>query len=350
MKVWHVDSSFIISFIVPYWVLSCMQAKDGTIELSIFQQNGVSPEFRVRFLDWKGTCDLPQLCAHLTVRIVRADGSTKKFWFTPLSELSLRSMASVPAPHRFRAEIHYFKEVLTVQFSQRSDNGNIDDDGSNMDSSGGRLKPLLDKSSEIEGEGATQQKYEQDNNFRAAVLHVLADAFVSVLTIIAIAVAGTVRGAWFLNPAVGIVGAGVIISWAYQLIGDTVSPLLDLSPDPALNDKICQLIESDGQTAVQDLHVWKLGPGKLGVVLSVETNVRGRDRDFYYSKLRWVRALAHITIEVCYSKAEEYGQACAPAAVAVAQGQSLYHARGSGRRSSKDGTAAYAPLHTFAEL
>lgn len=35
-----------------------------------------------------------------------------------------------------------------------------------------------------------QQKYEQDNNFRAAVLHVVADAFVSVLTIVAIALAG----------------------------------------------------------------------------------------------------------------------------------------------------------------
>lgn len=141
-------------------------------------------------------------------------------------------------------------------------------------------------------------KYEQDNNFRAAVLHVIADAFVSVLTILAIAVAGTVKQAWFLNPLVGILGAGVILSWSYQLITDTMCALLDLSPDAALNVKIRDIIEADGVSQVTDLHVWKLGPGKLGVIISVVTAAEDYGRDYYAAKLTKYKALAHITIEV----------------------------------------------------
>lgn len=144
----------------------------------------------------------------------------------------------------------------------------------------------------------TAPKYTQDNNFRAAVLHVLADAFVSVLTIVAIAIAGTVKGAWFLNPLVGIVGAAVIVSWAYQLIGDTMGALLDLCPDPALQAKLSNLIEADGQSMVTDLHLWKLCPGKLGLIVAVQTTQEGREREYYASKLSKIRALVHITVEI----------------------------------------------------
>jgi Co/Zn/Cd efflux system component len=145
---------------------------------------------------------------------------------------------------------------------------------------------------------ASPAKYEQDNNFRAAVLHVVADAFVSVLTIVAIAIAGTVPGAWFLNPLVGMLGAGVILSWSYQLITDTMCALLDLCPDTELNTRLREVLEADGVSQVTDLHVWKLGPGKLGVIASVLTGVESNRREYYASKLAKYKALAHITVEV----------------------------------------------------
>ena len=41
--------------------------------------------------------------------------------------------------------------------------------------------------------GSPKEKYEQDNNFRAAVIHVLLDAFVSCLVIIELIIVGQVK-------------------------------------------------------------------------------------------------------------------------------------------------------------
>src|SRR5215467_11666842 len=55
--------------------------------------------------------------------------------------------------------------------------------------------------------------HSHDLNFRAAYLHVLADAFTSVLAITALSGGKFFGWAW-LDPVVGIVGSGVVFSWA----------------------------------------------------------------------------------------------------------------------------------------
>src|SRR5216110_4123553 len=68
--------------------------------------------------------------------------------------------------------------------------------------------------------------HHKDLNLRAAYLHVLADAFTSVLTITALTGGKFFGWAW-LDPAVGIVGSGVVFSWAYTLLRDASGILLD---------------------------------------------------------------------------------------------------------------------------
>ena len=68
--------------------------------------------------------------------------------------------------------------------------------------------------------------HDHDLNLRAAYLHVLADAFTSVLAIAALTGGKFFGWAW-LDPVVGIVGSGVVFSWAYTLLRDTSGILLD---------------------------------------------------------------------------------------------------------------------------
>jgi Co/Zn/Cd efflux system component len=54
-------------------------------------------------------------------------------------------------------------------------------------------------------------------NLRSAYLHVLADAATSVFAILAL-IGGKFFGANWLDPVMGIVGAGLVAIWAYGLL------------------------------------------------------------------------------------------------------------------------------------
>ena len=58
---------------------------------------------------------------------------------------------------------------------------------------------------------------DRDNNMRAAIVHVMADAAVSVLVIVGLLLARAFGWLW-MDPLAGIVGACVIASWSYGLI------------------------------------------------------------------------------------------------------------------------------------
>ena len=135
----------------------------------------------------------------------------------------------------------------------------------------------------------------RDNNMRAAVVHVLADAAVSVLVIAGLTLALLFRWSW-MDPAVGFIGALVIAAWAYTLIRDTGAILLDMNPDRTMTERMRAVIETDGDR-LTDLHVWRVGPGHLAAILSVET-CQQRGPDYYQSQLRRFRSLSHVTVEV----------------------------------------------------
>src|SRR5205807_3162950 len=99
----------------------------------------------------------------------------------------------------------------------------------------------------------------RDNNMRAAVIHVMADAAVSVLVIAGLLMARTFGWLW-MDPLAGFIGALVIANWSFGLLRDTGSILLDRTPDPRMAEKVRRVVESEGDR-VTDLHLWRLGPG-----------------------------------------------------------------------------------------
>ncbi|ALK32727.1 Cation diffusion facilitator family transporter [Burkholderia plantarii] len=141
-----------------------------------------------------------------------------------------------------------------------------------------------------------QAFHARDHNFRAAYLHVIGDAVVSVLAIAGLIAARAFGWNW-MDPLAGIVGALVIANWSFVLIRDTGATLLDMTPDPALAARIRERIEGDGD-AVVDLHLWRLGPGHLSAALSVVTGSARRDARFYHQRLAGVDGLSHLTVEV----------------------------------------------------
>ena len=135
----------------------------------------------------------------------------------------------------------------------------------------------------------------RDNNMRSAIIHVAADAMVSVLVIVGLVLARLFGWLW-MDPLAGIVGAAVIASWSYGLVRDTGAVLLDVVPDRKLADSLRQTIENEGDR-LADLHLWRVGPGHLAAIVCVATSEQ-REPDYYRERLARYKVLSHVTIEV----------------------------------------------------
>jgi cation diffusion facilitator family transporter len=138
--------------------------------------------------------------------------------------------------------------------------------------------------------------HHHDHNYAAAYVHVLADAFTSLLAIAALA-GGLWWGLGWLDPAVALIGAVVIGRWAVGVLRDSARALVDASAPPKLAAQIRALIEGDGDAKLADLHVWQVGPGAYAAALSiVADNPQPCAR--YEQRLHAVKALKHTTIAV----------------------------------------------------
>jgi cation diffusion facilitator family transporter len=224
----------------------------GGLVLSVFE-DGVPPRFRLRGES------LTLSPATVSLETVRPDGARQQFAFSDHGDF-LESVEEIPEPHAFTAMLTLSGADHAVVFTEHE-------------------------------HGA----HDRDNNLRAAVIHVVADAAVSVLVIIGLVLARLFGWLW-MDPLAGIVGACVIASWSYGLIRDTGAILLDMNPDRKLTDQIRQTVEASGD-AVADLHLWRLGPGHLGAILSVVAG-GGRDEAYYRTRLARFPALSHVTIEM----------------------------------------------------
>jgi len=138
--------------------------------------------------------------------------------------------------------------------------------------------------------------HHQDNNLRAAYVHVLADAATSVLAIVALALGMTFAVAW-ADPLVGVIGAVVIAIWAVGLVRDSALVLLDAEDDPALAKAIRDVVEREMNGKVFDLHLWRLGPGHHGLIVSVAGAAADGERLKTLLHERY-SSLSHITVEL----------------------------------------------------
>jgi cation diffusion facilitator family transporter len=229
----------------------------GVVALEVFE-HGMPPRFRLRAETG------PALAAQTaSIETVRPDGSRQVFAMHDQGGY-LESIDEIPEPHAFTAHL---------RIGQRDYPATIEEHEHAHESAG------------------------RDNNMRAAIIHVMADAAVSVLVIVGLLLASAFGWLW-MDPLAGIVGAAVIASWSYGLVRDTGAILLDMIPDRQMADNLRRTLESDGDQ-LADLHLWRLGPGHLGAIISVITR-QARDADYYRARLARFKSLSHLTIEVLH--------------------------------------------------
>ena len=236
------------------------------LEIEVFEDN-VPPRFRVRTDN-----GAPLEAAGFTIETVRPDGGRQLFSFENRGGY-LESRDEIPEPHAFLAR------VRLVRDSQQHER---------------------ELEFEEHDHEAAPGAHHRDNNMRAAVIHVAADAAVSVLVIVGLLLARTFGWLW-MDPLAGLIGAIVIANWSVGLLRDTGSILLDRTPDPRMAEKVRNIIESDGDH-VTDLHLWRLGPGHLGAIISVATT-KGREPAHYRQRLARLADLSHVTVEVQHPRA-----------------------------------------------
>jgi cation diffusion facilitator family transporter len=242
--------------------LQRIQAVGGNVEISVYEE-GVPPRFRLVF-------EGPKPAAlYVSLETIRPDGARQNFAFADRGAY-LESMDEIPEPHEFQVLLQLPGERHALAFAEH---GHQDDDHA------------------MTGSASTHR----DNSIRSAYIHVIADAAVSVLAIAGLILARSFGWVW-MDPVAGMIGALVIANWSFGLTRDTAGVLLDVVPDRHMQDQIRKTVEDTGDQLV-DLHLWRLGPGHLGLMLSVVTK-EPRAPAFYRAKLERFKALSHVTVEV----------------------------------------------------
>lgn len=157
---------------------------------------------------------------------------------------------------------------------------------------------LLKDGHHHEGEhGHGAHHHHHDLNLRSAYLHVIADAATSVLAIAAL-VGGKFWGASWLDPVMGVVGAGLVLVWAYGLLRDSGKVLLDAEMNAPVVAEIRDVIAASPVPAhISDLHVWRVGKGKYACIVSLVTSSDVAP-EYFKQQLRIHEELAHITVEL----------------------------------------------------
>jgi cation diffusion facilitator family transporter len=135
-----------------------------------------------------------------------------------------------------------------------------------------------------------------DHNLRAAYLHVLADALTSVLAIVAL-LSGKYFGWNWMDAAMGLVGAAIILHWSLGLLRQTGPILLDASMPEGQRRAIAQCIEADRDNRIADLHLWRLGAEDYAAIISLVTH-EPQPIEHYRALLRPFPQLKHVSIEV----------------------------------------------------
>ena len=225
------------------------------LAVAVFE-DGVPPRFRVM----AESGSLPD-ASELTIETIRPDGGRQLFAFADKGAY-LESRDEIPEPHAFVARV-------------------------SLDQAG-----TQDLTFEEHDHDAAHHR---DNNMRAAIVHVIADAAVSVLVIAGLLLARAFGWLW-MDPLAGLIGAAVIANWSVALIRDTGGILLDRMPDRRIAEKVRTTVESEGDR-VTDLHLWRLGPGHLGAIVCVAT-ATAREAAHYRQRLACFADLSHVTVEV----------------------------------------------------
>ena len=138
--------------------------------------------------------------------------------------------------------------------------------------------------------------HHHDHNLKAAYLHVIADALTSVLAIVAL-LAGKTLGWNWMDPAMGVVGALVILRWSYGLLRETSAVLLDRGLPIATMAAIREAIETHADSRITDFHIWPVGSHQFAAIIAIVTHFP-EPPEFYKNLLNDYPQLTHVTVEI----------------------------------------------------
>lgn len=134
-----------------------------------------------------------------------------------------------------------------------------------------------------------------DHNHQSALVHVIADAFTSVLAIAALLLGKYFGWSW-ADPMMGIVGSIVILKWSYNLCKATTWELLDGKSKIISEDKIKNIFSDIKDAEVTDLHVWRVAPNAHACEMMVYNN-NPKGTEFYRERILNEFSIEHLIIE-----------------------------------------------------
>lgn len=152
---------------------------------------------------------------------------------------------------------------------------------------------------------------DRDMNIRGAFLHMAADALVSLGVVV-----GGGLALWFgwdwIDPAISLVIAAVIVWGTWSLFRQSLHLLFDGVPDGVDLRAVQQLLESlPGVTRVHDLHVWAMGTSQIALTAHLVMPEGQADDAFLESATKRLNhdfRIEHVTLQVVRVP---FGRACA---------------------------------------
>lgn len=146
-----------------------------------------------------------------------------------------------------------------------------------------------------ENENHHDSGHVHDHNHKSALVHVIADAFTSVLAIVAL-ILGKQLGWQWADPVMGIVGSIVILKWAYSLCKATIWELLDGSSKLITKDDIKNLFSNEKGIEITDLHIWRIAPNAHACELMVFNN-DPKGTEYYRTRILNEFPIEHLIVE-----------------------------------------------------
>jgi cobalt-zinc-cadmium efflux system protein len=146
-----------------------------------------------------------------------------------------------------------------------------------------------------------------DLNRRGAILHLMADAAVSLATVIAGAGMWWLGWKW-LDPATALLVGVVIAVGTFGLLRESFSAAMDAVPNHIDQTAVGEFLSSQaGISAIHHLHIWPLGAGEVALTAHLVRPIAADDDAFIDATAQALSerfGISHATLQL------ERGQAC----------------------------------------
>ena len=143
------------------------------------------------------------------------------------------------------------------------------------------------------GHHSHTEDHHMDHNLRSAYVHVLTDALTSVLAIAAL-LSGLFFDQTWPDALVAILGALVILRWAWGLLKSSGKLLVDYRDSDEEALQVSKLATSTGST-ILDLHIWNTSEDRKAMIMEIDAGPTFDSRAFR-EQVQSLCAVDHLTV------------------------------------------------------